>query len=187
VAVETFNAAVPAVFVATGQAFPDALAAGPAAIKTRGPVLLTMGSSLPQATRDALEELRPAKIYVLGGTGAISSGVQSQLQAYTAQPVVRLAGATRYETAAKVSSHFFGSSVPSVYLARGDDFRDALAAVSPAGRAGSPLLLVGRNSLPDVVADELRRMWPPRTYLAGGPGAIGDAVPRAIVSLLGKP
>lgn len=179
-----FAPGVPVVFVATGTAFPDALAAGPAAIVRGGPVLLTEPGRLPQATRDEVARLGPAQIYVVGGGSAVSSGVATQLAAYA--PVTRLAGSDRYETAAAVSAAFF-SAPPVVYLATGLNFPDALAIVPGAGRSPAPLVLTQGSGLPAATTAELLRHWPPRTFLIGSSAVIGDSVMAQIRSLLGRP
>jgi len=181
-----FAPGVPAAFVATGASFPDALAAGPAAIKAGGPVLLTQPGSLPAATRDELVRLAPATIYLLGGTAAVSESVRLAIAQATGKPVVRLAGADRFATAVAVSKTFFNLP-PSVYLATGANFPDALATVPAAGRAGSPLLLVQRDGIPSSVASELLRLHPPRTFLSGGAAVILDTVMSQLRALLGRP
>ena len=181
-----FDPGVPAVFVATGASFPDALAAGPAAIKVRGPVLLTHPGSLPAATRDELVRLAPSTIYLLGGTAAVSEAVRLAIAQATGTSVVRLAGADRFATAVAISKAFFDRP-PAAYLATGANFPDALATVPAAGRAGSPLLLVRRDSIPTSVASELVRLHPPRTFLAGGTAVILDTVMSQLRSLLGRP
>ena len=182
----SFAPGVGAAFVATGASFPDALAAGPAAIRARGPVLLTHAGSLPAATRDELVRLGPGTIYVLGGTTAVSEAVRAAIGQATGRPVVRIAGADRAATAVAISTTFFNRP-PSVFLATGANFPDALAAVPVAGRSGSPLLLVGRDRIPPVVASELLRLHPPRTYLAGGTVVLSDALVSNLRALLGKP
>ena len=182
----TFDPGVSAAFVATGASFPDALAAGPAAIKAGGPVLLTHAGSLPASTRNELVRLAPQTVYLLGGTTAVSEGVRQAIQQATGRTVVRLAGADRYATAVAISTKFF-TRPPSVYLATGTNFPDALSAVPAAGRTGSPLLLVQRDRLPPSVASELVRLHPPRCYLSGGTAVIGDAVVGQLRATLGKP
>jgi putative cell wall-binding protein len=181
----SFGPGVSAVFIATGRAFPDALAAGPAAIRMGGPVLLTQPGSLPGATRDELARLRPARIFVVGGSGVVGDGVISELRAFASQ-LDRVAGPDRYATAAAISSVFFGAS-PSIYLATGTNYPDALASVPAAGRSASPLLLVRGSQVPAPVTGELVRIWPPRTWIVGGTSVIGDGVMQYLTSLLGKP
>ena len=182
----TFAPGVPAAFVATGVSFPDALSAGPAAVQMGGPVLLTTHGALPPVVRDELARLQPQRIYLLGGTGAVSETVRQQLQAYSSVPVVRLWGADRFETSVVVSRTFF-SRPPAAYLATGFNFPDALSTVPAAGRANAPLLLVGQATVPTVVRAELTRLFPPRCYVIGGTGVIGDTVVSQLNGLLGKP
>ena len=62
-------------WLATGLAFPDALAAAPLAAITSAPLLLTRTSSLPSPTTGQLQRLHPAHVYVAGGPGAVAAGV----------------------------------------------------------------------------------------------------------------
>ena len=79
---------------------------------------------------------------VVGGSGVVGDEVVSPSCNRSRRSAVdRVAGPDRYATAAAISSVFFGAS-PSIYLATGTNYPDALAAVPGAGRAGSPLLLV---------------------------------------------
>ncbi len=182
----TYAPGVDAAFVASGVGFADALAGGPAAVATRGPMLLVRPGGVPDATSAELSRLRPTQIYVLGGTSVIPSGVAAALARFSSRPVIRLAGADRYGTAAVISRHFF-STPPVAYLSTGSTFPDALAAISPAGRAGAPLLLVGKTTVPMPARDELLRLWPPRTIVLGGIAVISDAVMTSVRTLLGSP
>jgi hypothetical protein len=96
----TFPAAgVPVVYIATGGNFADALAGGPAASKQGGPVLLVAQNAVPSVVAGELSRLKPARIVILGGTGAVSAAVATTLDGYTTGPIVRLAGANRFDTA----------------------------------------------------------------------------------------
>ena len=66
-----FQAPVTSVFVASGEAFPDALAGAQAGGLLGVPVLLTRPGDVPQATAAALEELAPEAVTVLGGPAAV--------------------------------------------------------------------------------------------------------------------
>ena len=182
-----FPAGVPVAFVATGRNFPDALAVGPVAGMQGGPVLLTDPNSLPQATRDELARLQPGRIVIAGGPGAVSDGVAQALQAYTSQPVSRLAGADRYETAAAVSRASFGPGVPAAFIATGRSFPDALAAGPAAIRMGGPVLLTQTGL---AAAGHARRAGaaPASADLRGGrAGVVGDGRHRraAVVHVAG--
>ncbi|HUF07110.1 MAG TPA: cell wall-binding repeat-containing protein [Candidatus Binatia bacterium] len=181
VSASTFASGAPVAYVATGAAFPDALAAGPAAHRSGGPVLLTGTSFLPAATASELARLRPARIVVLGGAGAVSDAVVEQLRPHaTTGSVTRLAGADRYATAAAVSAATFPAGVPVAYVATGRDFPDALAGGVAAARQGGPVLLVTANGVPSPTASELNRLRPTSIVVLGGTGVVSDAVLAAL-------
>jgi len=68
------------VFVANGFGFPDALAGGPSAGAFSGPLVLTAPKSLPTASRQQLTRLKPARVFILGGTSVVSESVVTQVR-----------------------------------------------------------------------------------------------------------
>ena len=171
-----FKTGVPVVYVADGTAYPDALAGGPAARSGGGPLLLTAPTFLPGATAEELIRLKPGRIVVLGGTGAVSSSVQSTLRGYTAGSVTRLAGVDRYATAAAISASAFPAGASVVHVATGSTFPDALASSAAAARIKGPILLVTPTGLPAVTASELNRLNPDRIVVMGGTSMVSEAV-----------
>jgi putative cell wall-binding protein len=182
IAAETFPGPVEAVFLASGQAFPDALSGGPAAARQDAPVLLVRPDSIPEQTVAALQRLQPRSIYVVGGESAIAPAVLQQAQQYA--PVVqRLSGANRYATAVAVSRQFWQSSA-TVYVASGDTYPDALSGGALAARTSSPILLSGEKRLPAPVAEELSRLAPASVVLLGGPSALDERVLTQVSALV---
>jgi putative cell wall-binding protein len=172
-----FAPGVPAVFIATGANFPDALAGGPAAAKAGAPILLVTRTEIPAATRAELTRLQPGRIVVLGGPGVISDAVAAALQPFqTGGGISRLGGADRYATAAAVSRATFAPGTATAYVATGLAFPDALVGGAAAARAGAPVLLARAGALPGATEAELRRLAPARIVVLGGPSAIGDGV-----------
>lgn len=163
------------VFVATGTAYADALAGGPAAAEFGAPVLLVSRDEVPAATRTRLQQLQPDEIVVLGGPAAVSEATVAQLGAY-ADEVRRVAGENRFETAAAVSAEAFDPLVPVAYVATGRAFADALAGAAAGAREGGPVLLVEPGSLPPSTSAELRRLLPRRIVILGGPAAVSAEV-----------
>jgi hypothetical protein len=115
----------PAVVLATGETFPDALAGVPLAKKVGGPLLLTpTAGSNAAVTAEIKRVLKPGgTVYVLGGTNAVS---QSVVDALGSVNVTRIGGADRYQTALKIADQLGDPS--HVVLATGADYADALAA-----------------------------------------------------------
>ncbi|MGI8875393.1 MAG: PQQ-dependent sugar dehydrogenase [Egibacteraceae bacterium] len=172
---ETFAPGVPVAYVASGNAFPDALAGGAAGGVSGGPVLLTTRDDLPDATAGELRRLQPERIAVLGGAAAVSGQVEAALRDL-ADEVVRLRGADRYGTAVAVSADTFPDGAEVAYLATGFAFSDALAGAPAAARDAGPVLLVPRDCVPALVDAELARLGVERLVLLGGTEALAPPV-----------
>lgn len=179
----SFASGAPVAYVATGEAFPDALGGSAAAGHQGGPVLLVRQGFVPDVTATELRRLAPRRIVVLGGTSAVSDAVLRSLDAYTSGTVTRLAGADRYATAVKISRSGFGDAA-AVYVATGVTFPDGLAGGPVAGLLPAPLLLVPSRSLPLSVVSELQRLTPSHVYVLGGSSVISDSVMRQIEAVL---
>ncbi len=182
ISADTFAPGVPVAYVATGANFPDALAGTPVAGSLGGPMLLTAANELPSAIAAELDRLNPARIVILGATGAVSNSVASQLAAYTSGSVTRLSGADRYATAVAVSRASF-TSADTVFVATGANFPDALAGGPVAAMQDVPLLLVPATTLPDVVRGELLRLSPSKVVVLGSTGVVSNAIVSEMQSL----
>ena len=169
-------------FLTNGLDFPDALAAAAAAGAAGGPVLLTRPTALVPETREQLEWLQPETLIVAGGVGVVSNGVMSAADVYAAD-TYRLSGKNRYGTAAEVSKMW--DTAPTVYLASGLNFPDALAGAAAAGAKDSPVLLTSTTTLPSETAAALRRLKPSRIVVLGGSGAVSASVARAAKAATG--
>lgn len=174
IAAENFHEGV-TVYVANGLASADALAAGPVAGITRGPIVLVKRDYIPAAVQTELTWLEPSRIVILGGTGSVSAAVETQLSAYT-DSVVRWGGADRYEVAAAISAENFPDGAHTVYIANGLASADALSAGPVAGLDRSPILLVKSASIPSAVAAELERLDPAKVVILGGTGSVSETV-----------
>ncbi|MBD8024413.1 cell wall-binding repeat-containing protein [Microbacterium gallinarum] len=172
-----FPTNLPIVFVATGEAFPDALAGSAAAARAQAPILLTRSTTLPAVTAAALESLAPRSVVVLGGTGAVSDAVLAAIAAIVPH-TTRIGGADRYETAAAIARAYERDTSP--LLATGQTFPDALAGGALAGHLGAPLLLTQTGSLPAATTATLERLSPQGISILGGTGAVSQAVQNAV-------
>lgn len=180
----SFAPGVPLAIVATGLGYADALA-GAAAAGGHGPVLLTAPDSLPGVVGRELDRLRPGRIVVVGGPGAVSDAVVAALRAYTTGSVVRVGGADRYDTAVRLSAASFGHGVEVAYVATGLSYADALAGAAAAGGRG-PVLLTPPGAVPTEVAKELERLRPRRVVILGGAGAVSDSVASGLRTRTGR-
>ncbi|SCL38486.1 WD40-like Beta Propeller Repeat [Micromonospora pallida] len=122
-----------AVVLSRSDTFADALGGSALAAAKRGPLLMTPPTSLDADTRtELLRVLAPGgTVYLLGSPGAISTGVESAVQAL-GFTVKRLAGADRFGTSVAIAKEI-DPTPAKVLLATGMDFPDALAAGAAAG------------------------------------------------------
>ncbi|MHB1405625.1 MAG: cell wall-binding repeat-containing protein [Desulfitobacteriaceae bacterium] len=165
------------VVLARADDFPDALAGVPLAAELDAPVLLTSSGILDKRVANALQTLSPQKVYLLGGEGALSPKISSQLETmgWGQDRQVRLTGTDRYGTAAAISKAL---KLParSVVLTTGENFPDALSIAAIAGREKMPVLLVGKSELPQATIEALQKLSPTTIYLIGGESVVSEKV-----------
>lgn len=167
-----------------GADFPDALAAGPLAVKLGAPILLTQTTRLPDATLGELKRLGVGEVVLLGGDAVIGKNVENALRANGIQSIQRIAGSNRYDTAAKVADALAGASRQQrVVLASGTGFADALAAGSYAGKEGLPILLTRQDRLVPQAKDALLRLQVAEVLILGGTAAIDAKVEQEIKNM----
>jgi len=164
--------------ITTGENFPDALSAGPAAASQSGPVILVDGSatSIDRPTRDLLTELGIDHVYIAGGTGSVSPGIESSLKRILGESnVTRFAGRDRFEVGVLLRREFF-SSADYTFVATGYKFPDALTGGPLAAAYGAPLFLSEPGCLPPAVAVDILDLDAQDIWLLGGPGSLSLAV-----------
>ncbi|MET4098976.1 putative cell wall-binding protein [Agrococcus sp. UYP10] len=141
-----FPTGAPVVYLASGENFPDGLAAGPAAAHAGGPVLLTPRGSAMPAVLAEIQRLNPAEVVIVGGEPSVSAAVEDAVRALApARTVLRLGGTDRFHTSRLVAEHAFDSA-DAAFVATGLKFPDALAAGPAAAFRGGPVLLVDGGS-----------------------------------------
>ncbi|MGX5682001.1 cell wall-binding repeat-containing protein [Schumannella luteola] len=164
-----------AAYIATGLNFPDALAAGPAAAHFGGPVILVNGTSstVDSATLATLASLGVDDVKIAGSSASVSTGIATQLDVlYT---VTRNQGPNRFETSVAINEDEFDSA-PTVFIATGLNFPDALAGAALAGHLGAPLYVSLGECIPQSVYESIMGMDPGRIVLLGGIPSLGLGV-----------
>jgi len=182
---KAFPSGAPAVVIATGANWPDALGGSALAGVVDGPLLLTPPTALPDSVAAEVSRLGATRAYVLGGTGAVSSAVENSLRSKLGGGnVTRIAGADRYNTALKVADEVIrlkGAEYDGhAFLATGANFPDALGASPIAAGKGRPVLLCpfgGDPSLPSATS---------RVVILGGTGAVAPSTENDLVDALGR-
>ncbi len=164
-----FAPSAPIAFVASADAYFDALVAASAAANVKAPLLLVTRDTLPSSTAAELRRLSPDRLIVVGGKSAVSEAVLAGLR--TVVPVVeQISGSDRYSTAAAVATKLFAGA-ESVLATAGTADLGALAAIPlVAGVApdGTPLLLTQPGEqLPVATRDALMALEPAFICIAG--------------------
>ncbi|MBA4371056.1 MAG: hypothetical protein C0418_05715 [Coriobacteriaceae bacterium] len=179
------------VYLASGENFPDALAASPLAAGLGRPILLTRPRDLPEQTATGLRSIKAKQAYVLGGTGAVSEAVRSRAGSATGAPAVRIAGADRYATAVEVAKHGIASGLSwsGLGLATGASFPDALAGGVMLGQMRTALVLTPGKALDPRVSALLaeHRAEIGRLCCLGGTGAVSKDVRKQVAAALTGP
>ncbi|WP_407313218.1 cell wall-binding repeat-containing protein [Desulfosporosinus sp. SB140] len=159
--------------LAYGENYPDALAATPLAQKYNAPILLTISSSLPNSTKQALVDLQVKNVIIIGGTGVISSSIDSELQSMGMSPT-RIAGQDKYETAIKIAEKITTPS--AIFVCTGEDYSDALSVAPIAAMKQIPIVLVPRDYIPDSVKHYIATIKVNKTYIVGYSDVIDNYV-----------
>ncbi len=150
--------AVPTAILADGTEFQDAQAASVISYRTKVPLLLTAPTTLTTTAVGAIRKLGIKQVIVMGGTKAITNGVEASLVAKTGVAVLRVAGQNYVDTAAQLAR--FEAAVTGnglgwtpghrILVARGNGFTDGIAGADLENAkntgthtpgAGRPLLL----------------------------------------------
>ncbi|MFV0406752.1 MAG: cell wall-binding repeat-containing protein [Propioniciclava sp.] len=168
------GAAPTTIFLTSGEAFPDGLVAAPAAIELgKSRILLTAKKSLPAPIRSSLAAVKPTKVVVIGGTGAIwDTVVRDVRKAVPGVTVERISGSTRYETATAVAKKYWPAQTQTVFVASGLKFPDALSGAPAAGASQAPLLLSKPTCHPATTRSELTRLAAKHQATLGGSSSV---------------
>lgn len=155
-----------AVVLARGDAFPDAVAAAPLAAAMQAPVLLTPPDRVHALISQELRFIIPrgSTVYLLGGTAALGPQVEQGIRELGFNPV-RIGGADRFETAARIAQQV--PNPTSVFVADGMTFPAPLIAGNAAGKERGVMLLTNGPSMPPATAETLSRLNAPRRYAVG--------------------
>ena len=182
------------VIVASGENFPDALAASGLAGKLDAPVVLTNSYQLSARADGQLARLHPSRVVVVGGPSAVSDGVVDQIAKRVTTPdepdIVRISGETRRDTANEIFAQapkLHAKNAPdqnwtadTAIIATGENFTDALSISSLAKQQKYPVFLSGQNGLDASTVKSIKNYGFTKVIIAGG----SQAVPQAVIGQL---
>ena len=165
------------VIVAYGQNFPDALSGGYLAKVKNAPILLVKDTEENRIADYISRNLSSGgTVYLLGGTGVVSSAFESKVKAKGIK-TKRLGGATRYDTNLEILKEA-GVTNQEILVCTGTGFADSLSASS----AGRPILLV-QNTLTEEQKSYIKGLSTEQFYLIGGPAVVKPAIEKGLRDL----
>ncbi|MBH0008762.1 cell wall-binding repeat-containing protein [Salinibacterium sp. SWN1162] len=165
-------------YIATGTTFADALSASSAAAAAGSPVILVSGKSskLDAETTALLKRLGITSVTIAGGSGAVSSGIESNLKSLLGSSnVTRIGGQDRFIVSAAINDAAFDSA-ETVYIASGFNFPDALSGAAVAGAQSVPLYIVQTTCVPKAVLQQIKDLGARDVVLLGGTSALSSKV-----------
>ena len=146
--------------IASGENFADALTAGAYAAQQEYPILLVQKTTIDTQITKVLNKYIN-KTVIAGGVNSVSEKVKKDLPKNTE----RIAGRSRYDTAAQIAKKLFKSE--KAFVASGEVFADALVVSPVAGRLSSPILLVNRKKSPETIREYVKETITEITVIGG--------------------
>ena len=187
VAQKGFPSTAPAVVLASGENFADALTGSAVAGAAGGPLLLTRAASLTPVTAIALGQLKPATVYIMGGEVAVTPAVETAVRAaLPSAEVVRIDGVNRFETARMAAEVVYGvSGSTSAIVVNGLVWPDAASASALAYAQKMPILLAMPDELGEHAESYMAERTPAITLMVGGEAVLAAGIESQITSATG--
>lgn len=153
-----------AILVNGDKSLSDGLSASSLAGKEKAPILLIKQNTIPKETLS--RALKAKKVYIIGGTAAISKDVEKQL---AGKEIVRVDGKNRVETSEKVAK--LVGNYDEAFIVNGNTGEaDAISVSSVAAKNHAPILLTnGKTSTHSKKTGV-------EYYVVGGDAVVSDSI-----------
>jgi putative cell wall-binding protein len=172
--------------VASGENYPDALAANGLAGSLQAPVILTKKGALSSQAKSLLTNLTVQTVFIMGGTNSVSQEVEDEIKNLHIA-TVRVAGEDRQATSLAAyklidGNWYKNSGARDLIVATGSSYADALSISPYAYRIGAPIILTKADgTLTDEALDEIaKNKYIERVVIVGGKDAVKGSVIDAI-------
>lgn len=153
-----------AILVNGDKSLSDGLSASSLAGKEEAPILLVKQNTIPKET--LTRALKAKKIYIIGGTAAISEDVEKQL---AGKEIVRVDGKNRVETSEKVAK--LVGNYDEAFIVNGNTGEaDAISVSSVAAKNQAPILLT--NGKTSTHSKKIGVEY----YVVGGDAVVSDSI-----------
>jgi putative cell wall-binding protein/GH43 family beta-xylosidase len=170
------------VYVASGEVFPDALSAAPAATVAGAPILLTPPGELPAKVAAEIKRLGAKEIVIVGGPATVPTKVEAALAKLGS--VTRIGGADRFEASRNIAKAAFPDGAPTAVLSAGTTFADALSSGAAIDGNGPVILVDGSKPGLDASTKKLLTDLDVKSIaIAGGPASVSTGIETAAAQI----
>lgn len=161
------------VVLATQSSYKDALTAAGLAGLSNGAVLLTSKNWISSITMEELEWLSPSKVYIMGGTLALTEDIENAVRENLPQvrEIIRVAGKNAPLTSVQAYEKGTGWSSTCI-VATSTSHADALSIAPYAYRYHAPIFLTTPAKLEDAVCKAIKNGGFKRVVIVGGTSAV---------------
>ncbi|HWT33832.1 MAG TPA: cell wall-binding repeat-containing protein [Microbacterium sp.] len=172
---------VSTVYLVGGTAQQDSLSVAALAAARGAGFLLVPASSLPPSIAAELKRLAPTSVVLVGTTATLDSGTATRVKAVLPKATVsRITGADRFARSLSVAARF--GSAPTVYLATGWAYPDAISGAAVAGGRKAPLIVVPgtATTAPSALLTRLKALHTTKVVVLGGTAAVSSGLVSSI-------
>ncbi|HCU2807298.1 TPA: cell wall-binding repeat-containing protein [Clostridioides difficile] len=159
----------------------DALSATPFAKAKDAPILLTQSNKLDSRTKAELKRLGVKNVYLIGGSIALSSEIEKQLNAENIN-FERISGNSRYDTSLKLAEKLDREkSISKIVVVNGDKgLADAVSVGAIAAQENMPIILSDSENGTEVADNFIDSKGIEKSYVIGGTYSISNSVERSL-------
>ncbi|MGO0986122.1 cell wall-binding repeat-containing protein [Clostridioides difficile] len=157
----------------------DALSATPFAKAKDAPILLTQSNKLDSRTKAELKRLGVKNVYLIGGSIALSSNIEKQLNEENID-FERISGNSRYDTSLKLAEKLDKEkSISKIVVVNGEKgLADAVSVGAIAAKENMPIILSDTNNGTEVAENFIDSKDIEKSYVIGGTYSISSYVER---------
>lgn len=169
------------IILASGENFPDALAASALAGANNAPILLTAKGRLSDDVVRWIDGGQTTKAFIVGGEAAISANVESALRAKGVE-TERIAGAVRQDTAALIAKRVTNATgANTVIIASCKSPWDSLSISPYSNTTCSPVFLTEQDgTLSTSTIEAIKTAGATKAIIVGGPNAVKPQAKQAL-------
>lgn len=156
----------------------DGISATPLATAVKAPILYTEAKYIQESTKQEIKRLSAKNVIIIGGEGVVTGNVVNELKSIGVSNIVRLGGATRYDTALEVAKYINSNcyGVSEIFLVNGTADADAMSVAAVGGKNNMPILLTETNKMHTNTYNWLKSKNLLNAYIIGGTGVVSNNV-----------